>query len=65
VASRDRGDALTQPGSGGSLQTDSLIHGAFGELRHPSANNKVAAFARYARSGEHGSGEPRRQLLRR
>jgi hypothetical protein len=26
-------------------------------------NNQVAACARYARSGEHGAGAPRRQLL--
>jgi hypothetical protein len=65
VASRDRADALTQPGSGGSLQTDSLIHGALGELRHLSANNKVAARARFTRSGDHGAGAPCRQLLRR
>jgi hypothetical protein len=28
-------------------------------------NNKVAAFARYTRYGEHGAGAPRRQPLKR
>ena len=41
-----------------------ILEGSRVTTRVPASDNKrVAAYARFARSGEHGAGAPRRQLL--